>query len=81
MNHKGKGAGNERKPVSHPAELKNQADWEASLSTVAFLAKSLSDENRLRVLVSLRNGRLSVSASGGGPSTFPAIDFPPSEGT
>ena len=61
MIHKGKGAGNERKPVSDPAELKNQADWEASLSTVAFLAKSLSDENRLRVLVSLRAGRLSVS--------------------
>lgn len=61
MIHKGKGVGNERRPVSHPAELKNQADGEASLSTVAFLAKSLSDENRLRVLVSLRDGRLSVS--------------------
>ena len=32
---------------------------------MAFLAKSLSDENRLRVLVSLRDGRLSVSRSGG----------------
>ena len=29
---------------------------------MAFLAKSLSDENRLRVLLSLRQGRLSVSA-------------------
>ena len=29
---------------------------------VAFLAKSLSDENRLRVLLSLREGRLSVSS-------------------
>jgi DNA-binding transcriptional ArsR family regulator len=38
--------------------------WEygLSLSTVAFLAKSLSDENRLRVLLSLREGRLSVSS-------------------
>ena len=33
-----------------------------ALSTVAFLAKSLSDENRLRVLISLREGRLSVSS-------------------
>jgi DNA-binding transcriptional ArsR family regulator len=38
--------------------------WEygLSLSSVAFLAKSLSDENRLRVLLSLREGRLSVSS-------------------
>jgi ArsR family transcriptional regulator, zinc-responsive transcriptional repressor len=47
---------------AHPAELENQADREQALSTVAFLAKSLSDENRLRVLISLRNGRLSVSS-------------------
>gem|GEM_PF-171741 len=33
-----------------------------ALSTVAFLAKSLSDENRLRVLISLSNGRRSVSS-------------------
>lgn len=43
-------------------ELKNQAAAEEGLSTVAFLAKCLSDENRLRVLVSLRKGRLSVSS-------------------
>jgi len=38
--------------------------WEYGLrlSTVAFLAKSLSDENRLRVLLSLREGRVSVSS-------------------
>jgi len=38
--------------------------WEygQALSTVAFLAKSLSDENRLRMLISLSNGRRSVSS-------------------
>jgi hypothetical protein len=39
-----------------------QKTWTPPLSTTAFLAKSLSDENRLRVLLSLRQGRLSVSA-------------------
>ena len=47
---------------THPAELENQTDEGQPLSTVAFLAKSLSDENRLRVLLSLRDGRLSVSS-------------------
>jgi ArsR family transcriptional regulator, zinc-responsive transcriptional repressor len=47
---------------THAAELENQTDGEQPLSTVAFLAKSLSDENRLRVLLSLRGGRLSVSS-------------------
>lgn len=37
-------------------------EYGLSLSTVAFLAKSLSDENRLRVLLSLRDGRRSVSS-------------------
>lgn len=30
--------------------------------TVAFLAKSLSDENRLRILLSVSNGKKSVSS-------------------
>ena len=47
---------------ANPVELENQVGREQSLSTVAFLAKSLSDENRLRVLSSLREGRLSVSS-------------------
>ena len=47
---------------ANPVELENQVEREQSLSTVAFLAKSLSDENRLRVLLSLREGRLSVSS-------------------
>jgi DNA-binding transcriptional ArsR family regulator len=33
-----------------------------NLSTLAFLAKSLADENRLRILLSLGNGKKSVSA-------------------
>jgi ArsR family transcriptional regulator, zinc-responsive transcriptional repressor len=50
-------------PPGEPTlDLENQKAWVPSLSTVAFLAKSLSDENRLRVLLSLREGRLSVSA-------------------
>ncbi len=47
---------------AYPEEIGNQEEGEQSLSTVAFLAKSLSDENRLRVLLSLRQGRLSVSS-------------------
>jgi DNA-binding transcriptional ArsR family regulator len=31
------------------------------LSSLAFLAKSLGDENRLRILLSLKNGQKSVS--------------------
>ena len=48
-------------PKGHPVGSENQREWVPPLSTVAFLAKSLSDENRLRVLVSLREGRLSVT--------------------
>jgi DNA-binding transcriptional ArsR family regulator len=33
-----------------------------NLTTLAFLAKSLGDENRLRILLSLKNGKKSVSA-------------------
>jgi DNA-binding transcriptional ArsR family regulator len=33
-----------------------------NLPTLAFLAKSLADENRLRILLSLGNGRKPVSA-------------------
>jgi ArsR family transcriptional regulator, zinc-responsive transcriptional repressor len=50
------------RPEDHPTDLVTQREWVPSLSTVAFLAKSLSDENRLRVLLTLRNSRLSVSA-------------------
>ena len=33
-----------------------------NLTTLAFLAKSLGDENRLRILLSLENGKKSVSS-------------------
>ncbi|MEW6659645.1 MAG: ArsR/SmtB-type metalloregulator TsoR [Thermodesulfobacteriota bacterium] len=33
-----------------------------NLPTLAFLAKSLGDENRLRILLSLQNGKKSVSS-------------------
>jgi DNA-binding transcriptional ArsR family regulator len=45
-----------------PSGLDKDRESTRSLSTIAFLAKSLSDENRLRVLLSLREGRLSVSS-------------------
>ena len=35
---------------------------EEYLQTVAFVAKSLSDENRLRILLCVNNGKKSVSA-------------------
>ena len=35
---------------------------EGRLNTLAFLAKSLGDENRLRILLSLGNGKKSVSS-------------------
>ena len=53
---------NKKGSEGSPVEAGNQGEAEQPLSTVAFLAKSLSDENRLRVLLSLREGRLSVSS-------------------
>ncbi len=38
-----------------------QVDLNQSLSIVAFVGKSLSDENRLRILLSLCNGKKTVS--------------------
>ena len=35
--------------------------WDEGLSTVAFLAKCLSDENRIKILLFLCNGKESVS--------------------
>ena len=62
MTNKSRNMVKETGPEDHQVELENQEEREQSLSTVAFLAKSLSDENRLRVLISLREGRLSVSS-------------------
>jgi ArsR family transcriptional regulator, zinc-responsive transcriptional repressor len=62
MAYKNRNMVKETVPEANPEELETQVEREQSLSTVAFLAKSLSDENRLRVLLSLREGRLSVSS-------------------
>jgi DNA-binding transcriptional ArsR family regulator len=62
MTNKSRNMVKETVPEANPVELENQVEREQSLSTVAFLAKSLSEENRLRVLISLREGRLSVSS-------------------
>ena len=35
--------------------------WDEGLSTIAFLAKCLSDENRIKILLFLSNGKESVS--------------------
>ena len=43
-------------------EQDNPIDFERSLGNAAFVGKSLSDENRLRILLSLRSGRKTVSA-------------------
>jgi DNA-binding transcriptional ArsR family regulator len=53
--------GNRQAPLTteHRQGITSQ---EESLQAVAFLAKSLSDENRLRILLSLQNGKKSVSA-------------------
>ena len=40
----------------------DQALLNENLQTVAFLAKSLSDENRLRILMSLNGGKKSVNS-------------------
>ena len=42
----------------YPKKAPVLEDW---LQTVSFVAKSLSDENRLRILLCLNNGKRSVS--------------------
>jgi ArsR family transcriptional regulator, zinc-responsive transcriptional repressor len=45
-----------------PAKEQDKSiDFERGLSIAAFVGKSLSDENRLRILLSLYNGRKTVS--------------------
>jgi ArsR family transcriptional regulator, zinc-responsive transcriptional repressor len=43
-------------------EQDRQPDPEGSLGAAAFVGKSLSDANRLRILLSLGNGKKTVSA-------------------
>lgn len=40
---------------------KNSSGWDGRLDTIAFVAKSLSDENRLRILLCISKGKKSVS--------------------
>jgi ArsR family transcriptional regulator, zinc-responsive transcriptional repressor len=42
-------------------EKNPKLQWEEGLSTIAFLAKCLSDENRIKILLFLSNGKKSVS--------------------
>lgn len=46
--------------MSHNNSKKNKPFGD-SFQTLAFLAKALSDENRLRILLSISNGKKSVS--------------------
>jgi DNA-binding transcriptional ArsR family regulator len=43
-------------------EQEKPTDLDQSLGIVAFVGKSLSDENRLRILLSLNDGKKTVSA-------------------
>jgi len=47
---------------SYPTEQEAMVLLDEHFQTVAFLAKSLSDENRLRILLSVSNGKKSVSS-------------------
>lgn len=47
--------------MSRNNPLKNSL-FDVNFETVAFLAKALSDENRLRILLSVSQGRRSVSS-------------------
>ena len=42
-------------------KLSDDLNFNENLGTTAFLAKSLSDENRLRILLCVSNGKKSVS--------------------
>ncbi len=44
-----------------PKQQDKPVDLDQSLGIVAFVGKSLSDENRLRILLSLCNGKKTVS--------------------
>ena len=47
---------------SYPTEQEAMVLLDEHFQTVAFLARSLSDENRLRILLSVSNGKKSVSS-------------------
>ncbi len=45
-----------------PKKQDNPPEYDNNLGAAAFVGKSLSDENRLRILLSLCNGKKTVSA-------------------
>jgi len=47
---------------NYPTEQEAMVLLDEHFQTVAFLAKSLSDENRLRILLTVSNGKKSVSS-------------------
>ena len=47
---------------NYPTEQEATVLLDEHFQTVAFLAKSLSDENRLRILLTVSNGKKSVSS-------------------
>ncbi len=53
--------GNRKAPLT-PADRGGITKLEDSLHTVAFVARSLADENRLRILLCVNEGKKSVSA-------------------
>lgn len=58
----GLGIMEEKEEQVSPTETGGIALPDETLQTVAFLAKSLSDENRLRILMSLNSGKKSVNS-------------------
>ena len=53
--------GNRKSPLTQ-ANRQGITGLEDSLQAIAFVAKSLADENRLRILLCVNNGKKSVSA-------------------
>jgi DNA-binding transcriptional ArsR family regulator len=51
---------NQKNPAA-PSNRQRLANLEDSLQTVAFVARSLADENRLRILLCVNHGKKSVS--------------------
>jgi len=53
--------GNRKAPLT-PVNQQGITDLEDYLQAVAFVARSLADENRLRILLCVNNGKKSVSS-------------------
>jgi len=57
-----KGHDTAEKNEKYPDELKGMELHDVYFQTVAFLARSLSDENRLRIILCVSNGKKSVTS-------------------